>query len=81
MFIKKNPAIIFFLMCQTYGNIDIFYVQDPKVELTEDELKFKADAIGIRGHNSYELDVQFYHPVDPDVRSIGYQCDEIPQII
>ncbi|XP_078314115.1 very-long-chain (3R)-3-hydroxyacyl-CoA dehydratase-like isoform X2 [Crassostrea virginica] len=46
--------------------IDLKNVVDPKVELTEDELKFKADAIGIRGHNSYELDVQFYHPVDPD---------------
>lgn len=36
--------------------------------MTEDGLKFKADGIGIRGHNSYELDIEFYHPVDPDVK-------------
>lgn len=40
--------------------------------MTEDGLKFKADGIGIRGHNSYELDIEFYHPVDPDVRNRTY---------
>nr|XP_034324775.1 very-long-chain (3R)-3-hydroxyacyl-CoA dehydratase 3 [Crassostrea gigas] len=46
--------------------IDLKDVVDPIVDLTEDGLKFKADGIGIRGHNSYELDIEFYHPVDPD---------------
>ncbi|XP_062620250.1 very-long-chain (3R)-3-hydroxyacyl-CoA dehydratase 3-like [Saccostrea cucullata] len=46
--------------------IDLKDVVDPKVDLTEDGLKFEADGIGVRGNNFYQLDIEFYHPVDPD---------------
>ncbi|XP_056021528.1 very-long-chain (3R)-3-hydroxyacyl-CoA dehydratase 3-like [Ostrea edulis] len=46
--------------------IDLKDVVNPKVDLTEDGLKFEADGTGIRGHNLYQLDIDFYHPVDPD---------------
>ena len=47
-------------------------MQDEEVELTEDGLVFKANGDGVKGHNLYGIDLQFYLPVDPEVCPISY---------
>ncbi|KAJ8304647.1 hypothetical protein KUTeg_018230 [Tegillarca granosa] len=46
--------------------VDLTDVSNENVVLTEDGLKFTADAYGVKGYNRYEIDLEFYLPVDPD---------------
>lgn len=46
-----------------------FLLQNPDVDLTEEHLKVKVDGLGMRGRNDYEFKMDFYLPIDPDVRT------------
>ncbi|KAK3097558.1 hypothetical protein FSP39_010781 [Pinctada imbricata] len=46
--------------------IDLKNVSSPDVELTEDKLTFCTEGLGVRGHNKYKFEVEFYLPVDPE---------------
>ena len=37
------------------------------MQLTEDSLSFKANGDGVKGHNLYSVQLNFYLPIDPEV--------------
>ncbi|XP_064620467.1 very-long-chain (3R)-3-hydroxyacyl-CoA dehydratase-like [Lineus longissimus] len=45
-------------------NVALREVQNPEVNLDDDNLSFKAAGHGVQGHNNYAFDIEFYLPVD-----------------
>lgn len=43
-------------------------LQDEEVTLTEESLSFKANGVGVKGNNLYSVNLNFYLPIDPEVR-------------
>ena len=45
-----------------------FFFKDEKINLTEESLEFHAMGKGAQGHNSYAFHIDFYLPVNCEVR-------------
>ncbi|XP_060082787.1 very-long-chain (3R)-3-hydroxyacyl-CoA dehydratase-like [Ylistrum balloti] len=51
---------------QIFLKIDLRDVENEVVKLTDSGLSFNAEGFGVRGQNYYGIDIEFYHPVDPE---------------
>ncbi|OWF54104.1 very-long-chain (3R)-3-hydroxyacyl-CoA dehydratase-like [Mizuhopecten yessoensis] len=51
---------------QVFLKVDLRDVENEEVKLTEDGLTFNAEGFGVSGQNYYGIDIEFYHPVDPE---------------
>ncbi|XP_033750354.1 very-long-chain (3R)-3-hydroxyacyl-CoA dehydratase-like isoform X2 [Pecten maximus] len=51
---------------QIFLKVDLRDVENEVVKLTESGLTFNAEGFGVRGQNYYSIDIEFYHPVDPE---------------
>lgn len=47
----------------------LVYFQNVEVTLTEESLDFSAQGQGVKGMNTYGFHLDFYLPVNPEVRS------------
>lgn len=68
---------VYFDIISLVMSFELCVVQNEEVELTDDGLSFKATGDGSKGNNLYSVQLQFYLPIDPEVRSMSRTSDPI----
>ena len=53
------------------------FFQDLNVDLDDEQLIFQATGLGVQGYKNYGLHVEFYLPIDPDVRILTFYIQVI----